>query len=422
MTHEPPRGATPRLRFPEFRDTPGWEEKPLSAMCRVTQGGTPDTNVSKFWGGVVQWLTPAEMGKSDSRYISKTVRTITEDGLRNCSSELLPVNSVIISTRAPIGHLAINQEPMAINQGCRGLVPNSENDTQFVYYSLEKLKSQLNDLGAGNTFKELSGTVLKRFSLFTPQLGEQRRIADCLASLDELIAAQGQKLDALKAHKKGLLQQLFPAEGETVPRLRFPEFRDAGEWEEKNITSIAKTSIGLVTTMTTSYSDNGVPLIRNSDIQPNKIRKEKLIYLLDSFADKYSNKKLKEGDIVTVHTGDIGVSAVIDNALNGCLGFATLNTRLITTNILPQYVCWYYNTERYINFAISMATGDGRNNFNLKDFDKSVIPIPSFLEQQRIADCLASLDDLIAAQGQRLAALKAHKSGLMQQLFPVVEP
>jgi type I restriction enzyme S subunit len=203
-----------------------------------------------------------------------------------------------------------------------------------------------------------------------------------------------------------------------VPKLRFAEFREAGEWEEKNLTEIAKTSIGLVTTMTTSYANTGVPLIRNSDIQQNKVRKEKLIFLLESFADKYPSKKLKEGDIVTVHTGDIGVSAVVDSDLSGCLGFATLNTRILKHDVLPEYICWYFNSERYICFALSMATGDGRNNFNLSDFDRSVIPIPSQAEQQKIADCLSSLDTLITAQSQKLDALRDYKKGLMLQLFP----
>jgi type I restriction enzyme S subunit len=208
----PAEGETlPELRFHEFRDAGEWVTKALSEICRVTQGGTPDTNVNAFWGGIIQWITPAEMGKNASKYIATTVRTITEEGLKNCSSELLPVNSVIISTRAPIGHLAINQEPMAINQGCRGLIPNSKNEALFIFYSLEKSKSQLNDLGSGNTFKELSGTVLKGFSISTPQLDEQQKIADCLSALDDLITAQTQKLDTLKTHKKGLMQQLFPA-------------------------------------------------------------------------------------------------------------------------------------------------------------------------------------------------------------------
>ena len=202
----------PGLRFPEFRDAEGWKEKRLVDLCsKITQGGTPDTSKPEYWGGSINWLTPAEMGKTENYSIHSTNRTITESGLNNCSSYLLPKHSVILSTRAPIGHLAINTSPMAINQGCKGLIPSNALNLYFLYYSLIDSKSRLIDLGAGNTFKELSGSALKNFEIWLPSLAEQQKIADCLTSVDELIAAQARKVDALKTHKKGLMQQLFPS-------------------------------------------------------------------------------------------------------------------------------------------------------------------------------------------------------------------
>ncbi len=207
----PREGETvPRLRFPEFRDAGEWEEKSLSELGRVTNGGTPNTSDPTFWDGVVQWATPAEIGKGFDKYILSTIRTLTAEGLESCSSELLPENSVIISTRAPIGLLAINKTQMAINQGCHGIIPNENADSHFLFYSLELAKKKLNDIGAGNTFKELSGKALKGFSLLMPLLKEQQKIAACLSSLDDLITAQARKVEALKTHKKGLMQQLFP--------------------------------------------------------------------------------------------------------------------------------------------------------------------------------------------------------------------
>jgi type I restriction enzyme S subunit len=208
----PAQGATvPEWRFPEFRDAGEWEEKPISSLCRVTQGGTPSTSVPEFWGGNIQWVTPAEMGKRYNKYITDTVRTLTDEGLSNCSSELLPVDSVIVSTRAPIGLLAINKKPMAINQGCHGLIPLPGYNTDFIFFRLEITKSKLNDIGAGNTFKELSGSSLKAFPITVPELPEQQKIADCLSSLDDFIAAENEQLEALKAYKKGLMQGLFPS-------------------------------------------------------------------------------------------------------------------------------------------------------------------------------------------------------------------
>ena len=201
----------PRLRFPQFQSAPEWEEKRLDNIAEILQGGTPDTTISEFWNGDIDWLTPAEMGGGEKKYLSATDRKITELGLKNCSSKLYPINSVILSTRAPIGHLIINQVPMAINQGCKSLIPNKDIDHEFLYYLVSNEKANLTNLGAGNTFKELSSQALKSFEVLIPSLPEQQKIAECLSSLDELISAQAQTLAALKDHKTALMQQLFPA-------------------------------------------------------------------------------------------------------------------------------------------------------------------------------------------------------------------
>ncbi|MGU9977412.1 MAG: restriction endonuclease subunit S [Candidatus Oxydemutatoraceae bacterium WSBS_2016_MAG_OTU14] len=203
--------TTPELRFPEFRGKGAWEVKRLEDVCRkITQGGTPDTSNHSYWNGAINWLTPAEMGKTGDYFIHTTARKITPLGFRNCSSDLLPVHSVIVSTRAPIGHLAINKSEMAINQGCKGLIPKDTTNHNFLYYFLLNFKFLLMDLGAGSTFKELTGNDLKKFKILFPSFKEQQKIADCLTSLDALISAENEKLSTLKDHKKGLLQKLFP--------------------------------------------------------------------------------------------------------------------------------------------------------------------------------------------------------------------
>ncbi len=204
-----------------------------------------------------------------------------------------------------------------------------------------------------------------------------------------------------------------------VPKLRFYRFlnNDEYKWQSKKITDISKTFIGLVTTMTSSYVDNGVKLIRNSDIKENYVEKSKLIKLDISFAEQYGSRKLKSGDVVTVHTGDIGVSAVIDEELDGCLGFATLNTRPNPTIINSKYLCQYFNSPYNIKYALSMATGDGRSNYNLKDFNNAIIPVPCIDEQTKIADFLFSVDEKIALLNKQYNLLSQYKKGMMQKIF-----
>ena len=203
--------TTPALRFPEFQGKDPWQEKRLAEVCsKIPQGGTPDTTKPDYWNGSINWLTPAEMGKTKDRFMHTTVRKITELGLKKCSSDLLPINSIIVSTRAPIGYLTINKTEMAFNQGCKGLVPNKTTSYDFLYYTLLFYKNSLIALGSGSTFKELTGNSLKNFKVTFPSLEEQKKIADCLSVMDDLITEQEQIIKDLKHHKNGLMQQLFP--------------------------------------------------------------------------------------------------------------------------------------------------------------------------------------------------------------------
>lgn len=139
----------------------GWGKKKLGEVCEVVNGGTPKTGVTEYWNGKHYWITPAEMGKRLSPYVSETERMLSDLGLRNSSARMLPPHSVILSSRAPIGHLVINIAPMATNQGCKGLIPRNQLQHKFLYYYLSSIVDLLNSLGTGATFKELSGGKLK---------------------------------------------------------------------------------------------------------------------------------------------------------------------------------------------------------------------------------------------------------------------
>ena len=406
-------GLVPRLRFPEFRSKAAWEVKALADACsKICQGGTPDTSKPEYWNGEIQWLTPAEMGRRETPYVYRSVRGITVSGLKNCSSDLLPVDSVIISTRAPIGHLAINKSKMAINQGCKGLIPGSDTVGHFLYYILYGSKQALNDIGAGNTFKEITGSSLGRFKIALPEQKEQQKIADCLSSLDEAITLESQKLAALKVHKKGLMQQLFPAEGETVPKLRFPEFRGAGEWEAQ---SIGKTceyySGGTPATANKRFYGGRIPFIRSAEIDAYKTE----LFLTDEGLSNSSAKMVKKGDILIAlygaNSGDVALSKI-----GGAINQAILCLRHTTSN---AFVFQYLLHKK--TWIISTYLQGGQGNLSGEIVKSITLYYPSAGEQQKIADCLSSLDDIITAHALKLDMLKTHKKGLMQQLFPTLD-
>ena len=161
-----------------------WQSKPIGDVFKVVNGGTPKTGVASNWDGPHAWITPAEMGNLETPFISESRRTLTDEGLRT-GAELVPAGSIILSSRAPIGHLVINGIPMAFNQGCKGLIPSPAIDTKFAYYFLLTNVPLLESLGTGATFKELSGGKLKEVLFQFPELGEQRRI---VTLLDEAFA------------------------------------------------------------------------------------------------------------------------------------------------------------------------------------------------------------------------------------------
>ena len=169
-----------------------WQKIKLGDICDIFNGGTPNSKEKSYWGEGLQWITPKDMGKMKTRSISLTDRQITKLGLANSSAKLIPENSVILSCRAPIGHVAINKVPMSFNQGCKGLVPKDELLTEFLYYFLIASKRLLNKLGSGTTFKEISGGTLSNVEIPLPSLSEQQKIVAnldyCFTEIDKNIS------------------------------------------------------------------------------------------------------------------------------------------------------------------------------------------------------------------------------------------
>lgn len=157
-----------------------WPMKPLGEVATVVSGATPKTSKEEFWGGEIQWVTPAELSKLDSIYIDRTERTITTEGLDSCAAQVLPAGSVLLSSRAPIGLVAINTVPMATNQGFKSLIPGPELDSMYLYFWLKINTPYLQSLGVGATFKELSKSTLSKIKLPIPPKTLQQEFSQAI--------------------------------------------------------------------------------------------------------------------------------------------------------------------------------------------------------------------------------------------------
>jgi type I restriction enzyme S subunit len=300
------------------------------------------------------------------------------------------------------GDVAIARLRGVINQAILCLRSNSSNQFIFQFLSHRKdwIVSNYIQGGQGN----LSGEIVKSLKVPFPKPKEQQKIASCLSSLDDLIAAHSQKLEALKDHKKGLMQQLFPADGATTPSLRFKEFEESGEWEEKMLGTIAK-----------NLNNKRTPVTQGARIKGD------IPYYGASGVIDYVKEFLFNEDILCISEDGANLVARTYPIAFSVSGKSWVNNHAHVLRFKKK--CTLVLVENYLN-AISLVpylTGMAQPKLNRAKLDIIPIPLPGPEEQQKIASCLSSLDALIAAQAEKVEALKEHKKGLMQGLFPAID-
>ena len=291
-------------------------------------------------------------------------------------------------------------------------------ERDYLYYLISAPSSQIFFAAnaAGSGVQNLNAEIIKSLLICFPKPPEQQKIADCLSSVDELIAAQARKLDALKTHKKGLMQQIFPREGETQPRLRFPEFQNAEEWEPKSIGQLGEVVTGSTpSTARPEYYGGDRLFVSPADISD------------DRFIGKTKTNLTELG---FRETRLIKANSILFVCIGSTIGKIAQNSHECATNQqINSVVPNLDNSDGFVYYALSGITDKianiaGRQAVpivNKSLFSSVELPVPKLPEQNRIENCLSSLDQTILAQTQKLQALKTHKKGLMQQLFPSPE-
>ncbi len=271
---------------------------------------------------------------------------------------------------------------------------NISEDSMFLEILLNVKNKEILSSAIGSSQKALTMAELNKLRFTFPKRKEQQKIAECLSSLDELITAHSQKHAALKVHKKGLMQQLFPATGETTPKLRFPEFRDAGDWGIKQFDKLFTIGNG----KDHKHLSNGdVPVYGSGGYM------------------RSVNEYLYEGE-----SACIGRKGTINNPIFLTGKFWTVDTLFYTHSFkgcLPKFIFLIFQN---INWLSHNEAG-GVPSLSKANIGKIEVAVPKPEEQQKIANCLSSIDDLITTQAKKIESLKTHKKGLMQQLFPTTD-
>ena len=406
----------PRLRFPEFRDAGEWHEHQLTEIANLHKGkGISKADIKET--GSQPCIRYGELytvyGDVISEVVSKTDVPPDDLFMSREGDVIIPSSG---ETKIDIATAAcVLRENIALG-GDLNVIRSEQNGVFLSYYLNGLLKHEIAKVAQGDTVVHLYKSNLEALKLAIPKVQEQQRIADCLSSLDALIAAQADKIDALKTHKKGLMQQLFPREGETVPRLRFPEFRDAGEWVSRKLSKLLKKIADPVT-----VEDDQI--YREVGIRSHG----KGIFHKDPISGKaIGNKRvfwIEENTLIVniVFAWELAVANTTEAEKGMIASHRFPMYRPMENKADVRYMKYFFLTHKGKELLwIASPGGAGRNKtLGQKDFENLEFLIPERLtEQQKIADCLSSVDELIAAQSEKLDALKAHKKGLMQQLFP----
>jgi restriction endonuclease S subunit len=308
----------PKLRFPEFRDV--WRTKTLGSLGYFTGGGTPSKENEAYWTGEIPWISSSDLIEDSISQI-RINRFITKQAVQDSATKLVPAKTILLISRVGVGKLALSTFPLCTSQDFTNFTPTAA-DPLFLVYLLKSRKETLLSFNQGTSIKGFTKDNIATLESCFPSTPEQQKIAECLSSVDELITAQARKLDALMTHKKGLMQQLFPRAAETQPRLRFPEFREAGEWEEKSLSSFCK--VGDIDHKMPSSVAEGIPYVMTGDFFGiNNIDFDNSKKISSDDYEKLSKKiKPERGDIVMARYASVGAVRHIETSIQFLVSYS----------------------------------------------------------------------------------------------------
>lgn len=393
----------PKLRFRGFTET--WEQRKLGEVSTIVGGGTPSTKNSAYWGGTINWYSPAEI--DDQIYVNNSQRKITELGLSKSSASLLPIGTVLFTSRAGIGKTAILGKKACTNQGFQSIIPNKkELDSYFVYTMTAQLKRYGETHGAGSTFVEVSGKQMAKMPVVLPKYEEQIQISFTFKQLDSLVALHQRKQNQLKKVKKALLQKMFADEKNPFPFIRFKGFTEA--WEQRKLKELA----------IFNPKDNLPEEFEYVDLE-SVIGTEMLSHKKTALSDAPSRAQrlAKKGDIFyqTVRPYQKNDYLFDKDAENYVFstGYAQIRPK-INGNFLFQLL----RTERFVKKVLNECTGTSYPAINSKDLSNIKVSYTNYKEEQRsIGSLLDNLDNLVALHQRKLDQLQKLKKSLLQNMF-----
>ena len=384
------------MRFPEFSGE--WNKYTINDLATVVGGGTPDTTVKSYWGGDIQWFTPSEIGKN--KYVDFSKRTITRDGLDNSSAKLLPLHTILLSSRATVGECSIASNECTTNQGFQSLIAKQCN-IDFLYYLIQTKKKDLIRNACGSTFLEISANEIRKIKVAVPVQNEQEQIAKLLSLIDERIATQNKIIEKLQSLIKGLVDELMTVllKGKLYPFSSF--YIKAGEG-------------GTPTTSVVEYYTEGtIPFIKIEDLSCKYLTNNK-DFITELGMQKSSAWLIPSKSVIYSNGATIGAISINEYPVctkQGILGIVP------NTNINVEYL-YLLMSSSYFSKEISRIITEGTmKTAYLKDINHIKCPLPSMAQQKNITNLTSSIEEKLSIEQELLRFLNLQKQYLLHMMF-----
>ncbi|MEG0899748.1 MAG: restriction endonuclease subunit S [Oscillospiraceae bacterium] len=404
----------PDIRFKGFSEE--WTEQLLGDCADIIGGGTPSTSNREYWDGDIDWYSPAEIG--EKVFVDGSKRKITELGLKESSAKILPIGTVLFSSRAGIGSTAILAKEGSTNQGFQSVIPqNDKLDTYFIFSRTRELKKYGETNGAGSTFIEVSGKQMECMPIINPTIDEQKAIGSYFQNVDRLINASQTKLDKLKNIKKACLEKMFPKNDSTTPELRFKGFTDG--WLPETLGELSEPLEYGLNAPATTY-DGVNKYIRITDIDDD-------MHILNcngltspninlSLSARY---QLKVGDVLFARTGASVGKSYHYKGTDGLVYYAGFLIRArIKSNVNSEFVFQNTLTNKYDKFVKITSQRSGQPGINAQEYSSWRLSLPKSLDEQRAIGCFfKNIDDLIIKTEQQINKLKNIKRACLDKMF-----
>lgn len=399
----------PKLRFPEFKNDREWEFRRLGDIADSFSGGTPTASKADYYGGDIPFIRSGEVNSP------KTSLFLTQAGLDCSAAKMVDKGTILYALYgATSGEVGLARVRGAINQAVLAIVPKEGIENLFLFQYLRYAKSSIINRfiqgGQGN----LSAAIISNLLIPLPSLAEQRKIAEFLTSLDDLLTGTKSILEQLKVHKKGLMQKLFPAPGKTLPEYRFPGFVGEKEWEVK--------CLGDVTTIVNrrNKSRRMLPIYSINNKQGFILQSEQFNGLdsnsrgYDTSQYKIVNSNLFAYNPARINVGSIGYSGRIKEGIISSLYVCFKSTDTVTDDFLRCF----FETDQFRRSVDNNVEGGIRSYLFYENFSRINIALPTIDEQKNIAFSILSINELIEQYENKVIVIENHRQGLMQQLFP----